>query len=331
MSETLNPRLPVGLEDARILLAHAAESGTGLDADLVKTLVDSGIAIDAKSVDAKLEAEFWGALDKLAKKLSPVSVSSLRATMDSYTPATGKLLGIFKLPGGPRPGRSLARRAVQWHTRILFSTLMSLLVLQIYWLCGTSITGEIQKNRKETADVQAKQRELEQQRVTSAATTKAASTPTTEAVVRAQTMEAGLLKLRLEKLAARDVTELKLLRGWSWIWEHVLPISKICGDTKSLDGMDEVNRIIGEGTPAQRKVAKQTLRDLTSLMFAYTLEDVQGRTALLNGLIAEMSQVIDSVQVDPPYDNAVKGLTKVIDSARTRLAKEKKTLLPAGS
>ena len=97
------------------------------------------------------------------------------------------------------------------------------------------------------------------------------------------------------------------------------------------EGMDEVNRIIGEGTPAQRKVAKQTLRDLTSLMFAYTLEDVQGRTALLNGLIAEMSQVIDSVQVDPPYDNAVKGLTKVIDSARTRLAKEKKTLLPAGS
>jgi hypothetical protein len=95
------------------------------------------------------------------------------------------------------------------------------------------------------------------------------------------------------------------------------------------EGVLEVNRIIGEGTPAQRKAAKQTLRDLTAMMLAHTLEDVQGRTALLTGLITELTEVIESVKTRPPYLDAVAGLTKVINGARTRLAKEKENLLPA--
>lgn len=93
-------------------------------------------------------------------------------------------------------------------------------------------------------------------------------------------------------------------------------------------GVAEVSRVIAEGNADQRDVAQQTLDDLTAMMLAHTLDTVQGRTALLTGLIAELSQVIDAVKTKPPYDKAVKSLTKVIDAARTRLAAEKKDLLP---
>jgi hypothetical protein len=93
-------------------------------------------------------------------------------------------------------------------------------------------------------------------------------------------------------------------------------------------GMSEVGKIVAEGNADQRDVAQQTLDDLTAMMLAYTLESVQNRTALLTGLITELGQVIDAVETEPPYANAVKNLTKVIDMARTRFTKEMKTLLP---
>ena len=93
-------------------------------------------------------------------------------------------------------------------------------------------------------------------------------------------------------------------------------------------GLDEVAQIIAKGNLEQIEVAEQTLDDLTAMMLAYTLESVQERTALLNGLIAELEQVIDAVETTPPYANAVKNLTKIIDIARTRVTKEKAKLLP---
>jgi uncharacterized protein (DUF885 family) len=103
----------------------------------------------------------------------------------------------------------------------------------------------------------------------------------------------------------------------------VKPIQEIYSE-----GMSEVNKIIAQGDAAQREVAEQTLDDLTAMMLAFTLNTVQERTALLTGLINELRQVIEAVETDPPYANAVKGLTRVIDIARTRLTKEKKDLLP---
>ncbi len=94
------------------------------------------------------------------------------------------------------------------------------------------------------------------------------------------------------------------------------------------EGMREVNRVVAQGNAAQRELALQTLDDLTAMMLAHTLEKVQGRTALLTGLIAELTQVIDSVKVQPPYADAIEGLTKVVDGARKRLATEKEKLLP---
>lgn len=91
----------------------------------------------------------------------------------------------------------------------------------------------------------------------------------------------------------------------------------------------EVQRVFSspDSTPQQRRTAKQSLGDMTALLLAHTVATVQGRTALLSGLIVELTQVIYSVRTQPPYAGAVKQLTGLVDKATALLNKEKKGLV----
>lgn len=93
------------------------------------------------------------------------------------------------------------------------------------------------------------------------------------------------------------------------------------------EGIMEVTKIVQQGDEAQQEEALKTLDDLTAMMLAHTIETVQGRTALLTGLISELTQITDSIKVRPPYVGALDSVTTIIDKVRVSLAKEKKTLL----
>lgn len=82
-----------------------------------------------------------------------------------------------------------------------------------------------------------------------------------------------------------------------------------------------------DSTAQQRKVAKQTLRDMTTLLLAHTIQTVEGRTALLAGLIVELNQVIASVQTTPPLLNLAKRLTGIVGKSTNLLTEHKKALL----
>jgi hypothetical protein len=80
-------------------------------------------------------------------------------------------------------------------------------------------------------------------------------------------------------------------------------------------------------TEAQRKVARQTLKDMTTLLLAHTIQNIEGRTALLAGLILELNQVIASIQVTPPLQDLAKRLTGIVTKSTKLLAEHKKGLL----
>ena len=94
------------------------------------------------------------------------------------------------------------------------------------------------------------------------------------------------------------------------------------------EGMAEVFRIVGSlaSTPEQIETAEQTAKDLSSMLIVHTLDSINGRTALLTGLIVELNQVIDAVQTKPPYEDALSNLTGVLTSAQKLFAEEKKGL-----
>ena len=95
------------------------------------------------------------------------------------------------------------------------------------------------------------------------------------------------------------------------------------------EGMAEVMKVVGsiKATPAQKKVALQTSKDLTAMLLAHTLASIEARTALLSGLIVELNQVTDSIKVKPPYAGAWTSFGKIIGKATTLFNTEKKKLL----
>ena len=86
------------------------------------------------------------------------------------------------------------------------------------------------------------------------------------------------------------------------------------------EGIREVTKIIQQGDESQQDEAFKTLDRLTAMMLAGTLKTVKGRTELLNGLIKELTQVIESIQQDPPYAGALDSITGVIEKAQLRLS-----------
>jgi hypothetical protein len=94
-------------------------------------------------------------------------------------------------------------------------------------------------------------------------------------------------------------------------------------------GMAEVFKIVGslDATLEQRVAARQTARDLSSMLVAHTLQTIEGRTALLAGLIVELNDVIASIDASPPFTGAVDSLTSLLNQARILFKEEKQALI----
>ena len=81
-----------------------------------------------------------------------------------------------------------------------------------------------------------------------------------------------------------------------------------------------------KSTPTQRKVAKKSLSDLTAMLLAHTLATVEGRTALLAGLIVELNEVIAKVTTKPPSSTTMTGLAGALTKAQKLFESEKSDL-----
>ncbi len=94
-------------------------------------------------------------------------------------------------------------------------------------------------------------------------------------------------------------------------------------------GLQQVGAVLGsiKATRADREAAQQTLDDLTAMMLAHTIETVQGRTALLTGLIVELTAVIARIEEKPQFASVVSNLAAIVEQANALLAVEKQDLV----
>lgn len=206
----MNPKLVNAINDAQTLLSHAASSGTTIDPPIVDTIVATGNLFTAGNVPNTQESAFWEAFDKLAKAVAPVTVSSLRATMDSHAGISGRRILGLKLGGG-----SLARRAVRWYTVIALMALAVLLLVQIYWMFGVSITGDIQTVKRDYEGIQAKLEVIARTPADQSAKSPAAKGDSS----RSQS-EKRALETQRDNLVLQGETSYELLKGWSRFWER---------------------------------------------------------------------------------------------------------------
>jgi len=82
-----------------------------------------------------------------------------------------------------------------------------------------------------------------------------------------------------------------------------------------------------DSTPDQQKLAEQTLKNLTTLLLDQTIKTIEGRTALLKGLIDNLNQVIASIRVTPPLLALAQRLTGIVNKSTTLLQNVKTDFL----
>jgi hypothetical protein len=237
-----NPALPDAIRDAQVLLSYAAQRGVPLDEEVIRTIVETGSHHASGSMTDKQETAFWVALNTLAATVSPVSVRSLRATNDAAAPRTG-LRRYFA-------GRSPARSAVRWYTFYALSTLILLLLFQIYWLSGTSITSDILKTNQKITEARAQERKLE--RTSTGAQIRANPVSAESPVLNSmQDPDLQAVKAQVSNLRLQRDSSYELLTLWSWPWQ---------GLASALDGRE------GDDAVADAVIGTDTARFQTSLI-----------------------------------------------------------------
>jgi hypothetical protein len=119
------------LDACGLLLTYIARNNIEIDLkDIIPKLVRARDADDANRKLNEQEAEdFWSAYDQLTRKVAPVTSDSIKASAAFRRTTSGIIRGW---PGG---------KFLAW----AFVSLILLLVIQMYWLIGTSLIKEIDR------------------------------------------------------------------------------------------------------------------------------------------------------------------------------------------
>jgi hypothetical protein len=124
-----DPPRTVAVREAELLLTFATRRGIPIDDEVIDTIITARNTI-AAAPDAPwpqdFELKFWKCSNLMARKVSPISVASLKATSDFYG-----------------AGSNQARLAVARRRSEIYRALTALLVAQIYWLIGARVSSDI--------------------------------------------------------------------------------------------------------------------------------------------------------------------------------------------
>jgi hypothetical protein len=143
-----SPRLNSALEDAELLVEFAARNGIEVSSDLVECITSTRAAFLKGSLCEKEEAKFYDAYTKLAHSLGKVTVSSIRDSRPEFGTERCKYIWF-----GPKQRLSNAQRAVnraRWQT---ISGLVILLIVQIYWLWGSTLIDDLRAVESRDAEL----------------------------------------------------------------------------------------------------------------------------------------------------------------------------------
>ncbi|WP_026998902.1 hypothetical protein [Eisenibacter elegans] len=140
-----NSNLQEALLRAEMLLAHASEQGVEIHDDLTRKVVRAKYLEKTQNWSEEEESEFWIAYRKIAKSIHPVTINSLLAAIEKRELPRLGLWGMM----GFTTKITLAQRAVQRYTYWALFFLFLMLVVQIFFLIGSTILSNIKERDKQ--------------------------------------------------------------------------------------------------------------------------------------------------------------------------------------
>ena len=140
--------LAFSLDDAEVLAAYAVRNNIQGIEGAIEGIAKARDLFATENLKGDEQRNFYAAVSTLASKIAPVTVASLRASLSEYGVPTATFLGL-----GPKTKISLAARAARWHRGWAMLAMFSLVVVQSYWLVGSSLINALPKNSSEEVDM----------------------------------------------------------------------------------------------------------------------------------------------------------------------------------
>jgi len=126
------------VDDAKTLLAFGSREGYSIAANITEQIVRSSHALETGKWDPELEGSLLSSLNTLAKLVSPVTVKSIEDTKNSFVSRTYKRM-FWR---GDKKKFSICVPVTYF--RIWSVVALSLLLItQIYWVVGSTVTKDI--------------------------------------------------------------------------------------------------------------------------------------------------------------------------------------------
>jgi hypothetical protein len=118
---------------AEVLVAYAIRNNVQDVQDAIETVADSRDLLEKRQLSGEAQKKFYEAFAVLASQIAPVTVASLKASLDEY----GKETRLF--PWDEPKRLSYARLAARRKLRLGLMILVVLLWGQFYWAAGTNL------------------------------------------------------------------------------------------------------------------------------------------------------------------------------------------------
>lgn len=220
-----------GVEDALWITGHAARHGIALDKADISLLIESAGKLQAGTLVGDEQVKFWQALQRAAKLVGPDVLDSWRHIFTEAEDPT--LLGRLyrRLMGKPRKIR-FAYAVVTYYRLLTILALFILLVVQVYWVVGWSITSDI--------------RALEAKQGSPAVSESSGTTLT--GTITTGNAERGLQESEIAGLEGNYAMLATWNRVWrhpgsslvDWLWGEPAPTPADPGPPASLDAIDYI-------------------------------------------------------------------------------------------
>lgn len=222
--------LRTAFADAELLLIHAVRGGLTVPQTIVDDIVQTESLLAGAGLTDAQKAQFWASFGELARLVCPVTVSSLRATTDTTTPARNRLYALLQRLGLAHECTSLARRAVLSYTVLTIWAAALLLILQVYWLFGVTLTSDIHalKDQQGVIRTQLSATTLERDQARASGWKKGR----TENEIAFAMKQLDDVK---QALALNRESTSNMLRTWSVPWDGTWAIRETCTDGNQID------------------------------------------------------------------------------------------------
>lgn len=196
--------LDLAVEDACLILEYIAHKGIIIEEDIIKTLTEGKYLHETKTWTQETEVKFWSAYQTISERIKPVTIESIKSARDDYGASIPFLLRPFAL-FMKQKHLSSARISVLRYSALGITFLFLIIIVQIYWLTGTSLVNENMQLTQQLDSLSLKQWELKNKRIKN----------------EGDSLNMRIIDVRLEESKDKLAANFEYLWNWNDNWNEI--------------------------------------------------------------------------------------------------------------